>query len=181
MSDELEVLKLMAARLDSAGIAYMLSGSMAMNYYAQPRMTRDLDLVVELATADAGRVTTLFAADFYCDQDAIRDAITRQGMFNLIHTERVVKVDCIVRKDTPYRRTEFARRRAVPLNDSTIWVVSAEDLLLSKLFWAKDSHSELQLGDARNIIAAVTDLDWGYLEHWAEQLTVASLLAEVRG
>jgi len=180
MSDELDVLKLVAARLDGAGIAYMLSGSMAMNYYAQPRMTRDLDVVVELTAADARRVTTLFARDFYCDPDTILDAITHQGMFNLIHTERVVKVDCIVRKDTLYRRTEFTRRRSVPLDDIMIWVVSAEDLLLSKLHWAKDSHSELQLGDARNIIAAVTDLDWPYLEHWAEELGVASLLAEVR-
>ena len=58
--------------------------------------------------------------------------------------------------------------------------MSAEDLLLSRLYWAKDSHSELQLQDARNIIATVTDLDWPYLEHWAAQLTVASLLGEVR-
>ena len=110
-------LKLVATRLDGAGIAYMLSGSMAMNYYAQPRMTRDLDVVVELTAADAGRVTALFARDFYCDPDTIRDAIAHQGMFNLIHTERVVKVDCIVRKDTLYRRTEFNRRRSVPLQN----------------------------------------------------------------
>jgi len=151
-----------------------------MNYYAQPRMTRDLDVVVELTAADAGHVTALFAGDFYCDPDTIRDAIVHQGMFNLIHTERVVKVDCIVRKDTLYRRTEFARRRSVPLDDVMIWVVSAEDLLLSKLYWAKDTHSELQLSDARNIIASVTELDWCYLEHWAEHLGVASMLAEVR-
>jgi hypothetical protein len=49
MSDGLVVLKLVATPLNGAGIPYMLSGSMAMNYYAQPRMTRDLDLVVELS------------------------------------------------------------------------------------------------------------------------------------
>jgi hypothetical protein len=30
----------------------MLTGSMAMNYYAQPRMTRDIDIVVELTPQD---------------------------------------------------------------------------------------------------------------------------------
>jgi hypothetical protein len=40
MSDELEVLKLVATRLEAAGVAYMISGSIAMNYYAQPRLSR---------------------------------------------------------------------------------------------------------------------------------------------
>lgn len=47
MITELDVLKDVCERLDRAGIAYMLTGSMAMNYYAQPRMTRDIDLVIE--------------------------------------------------------------------------------------------------------------------------------------
>ena len=60
MSEELEVLRTVAARLDQAGIAYMLTGSMALNYYAVPRMTRDIDLVVELEPGDAERLVRLF-------------------------------------------------------------------------------------------------------------------------
>jgi hypothetical protein len=48
MSEELEILKLIAARLDAACIPYMVSGSIAMSYYAQPRMTRDIDIVTDL-------------------------------------------------------------------------------------------------------------------------------------
>jgi hypothetical protein len=59
-------------------------------------------------------------------------------------------------------------------------MVSPEDLLLSKLHWAKDSRSELQLKDARSLIACVSDLDWGYIETWAEDLGIRDLLAEVR-
>ena len=43
MSDELEVLKILADRLEEAGIGYMVSGSIAANYYTIPRMTRDID------------------------------------------------------------------------------------------------------------------------------------------
>jgi len=46
---ELEVLQDATERLERAGIQYMLTGSIALSYYAQPRMTRDIDLVVELA------------------------------------------------------------------------------------------------------------------------------------
>ena len=180
MSDELQVLQLLAARLDHAGIPYMVSGSMAMNYYAQPRMTRDIDIVVEVAGADATPLAALFADDFYCDADAVREAIAHEGLFNAIHLDLVIKIDFIVRKNTPYRRTEFARRRAVPVGGATVWLVSAEDLLLSKLHWAKDSRSELQLGDVRNLIACVPDLDWSYIDQWAAHLSVTRLLAEVR-
>jgi hypothetical protein len=180
MSDELDVLKLVATRLDAARIAYMVSGSMAMNFYAQPRMTRDIDIVVELVPLDADRVVQLFAVDFYCDTDAVREAIAHRAMFNVIHFDLAVKVDFIVRKATPYREAEFLRRRAATVAGVSLWLVSAEDLLLSKLAWAKDSHSELQLNDVRNIIASVPAIDWPYVEHWASELSVATLLDEVR-
>lgn len=137
MSDELEVLKLVAQRLDGMAIPYMVSGSMAMNYYAEPRMTRDIDVVVALEPSDAARVVAAFGDDFYLDEDALRGAIAQRGTFNLIHDQRVVKVDFIVRKDTEFRRTEFSRRRPVRIDDSTVWIVSPEDLLLSKLVGGK--------------------------------------------
>ncbi len=180
MSVQLDVLKVVVTRLEVAGIQYMVSGSMAMNYYAQPRMTRDIDIVVELTADDVDRVVALFLPDFYCDPGMIRDAVGRRGMFNLIHTESVTKMDFIVRKDTPYRRAEFARRRAVTVDDAMIWLVSGEDLLLSKLVWAKDSQSEIQMSDARNLIACEPALDWDYLEYWAADLSVAELLHRAR-
>lgn len=180
MSEEIDVLKEVAARLEAAGIAYMVSGSMAMNYYAQPRMTRDIDMVVELRSGDADRIQAMFGADFYCNIDAVRDAIASRSPFNLIHTALVIKVDMIVRNDSAYRRMEFSRRRAVNVEGMQLWLVAPEDLLLSKLYWAKDSRSELQLNDARNLIACVLDLDWLYMERWTAELGVGDLLNEVR-
>jgi hypothetical protein len=48
MTEELDVLKIIGERLDTAGISFMLTGSFALGYYAKPRMTRDLDFVVAL-------------------------------------------------------------------------------------------------------------------------------------
>lgn len=61
-----------------------------------------------------------------------------------------------------------------------VWIVSPEDLLLSKLVWAKDSHSEMQLNDVRGLINSVNTLDWHYIREWATQLDVTALLAEVQ-
>src|SRR5271155_3603047 len=110
MQDEIEVLRDISSRFESAGIAYMLTGSMAMNYYAQPRMTRDIDIVVALQPADAMRVVQLFSPDYYVSREAVESSIARQSLFNLIHNESVIKVDCIVRKQSEYRLAEFNRR-----------------------------------------------------------------------
>jgi hypothetical protein len=110
----------------------------------------------------------------------VRHAVDHQGSFNVIHTATVIKVDFIIRKNTAYRRLEFERRRALTVEGHVIRVVAPEDLVLSKLAWAKPSHSKVQLRDVRNLIACVPNLDWVYLERWAADSTVAELLAEVR-
>jgi predicted nucleotidyltransferase len=180
MQDELSVLKLVTGRLEAAGMAYMVTGSVAVSLYAQPRMTRDVDLVVELRPSDAERIVEMFGAEFNCDAERIRDAIARQSMFNLIHTAAVVKLDVIVRKNGAYREEEFRRRRVAEIDGVKMWVVSAEDLMLSKLDWARSSRSEVQLRDVRRVIEAQPGLDWAYVEKWAARLGLLDLLSEVR-
>lgn len=174
MSAELEVFQDIAGRLERAGIAYMLTGSVALSYYAEPRMTRDIDLVVEVAGRDSARLAGLFAPDYYVSEADVRRALQERGMFNVLHLGKVVKVDLIVRKDDEYRRNEFSRRKKMHLGGVDAWIVSKEDLILSKLAWAKPSMSELQLGDVRNLLA--TGADTAYLRRWAPALSVAGLL-----
>jgi hypothetical protein len=172
---ELEVLSDVVGRLDRAAIPYMLTGSIALSYYAQPRMTRDIDLVVELAGRDAKSVEALFTPGYYVSDVDIDRALTDAGMFNVLHLDKLVKVDLIVRKDAPYRRHEFTRRQRVPMPGFAAWIVSREDLILSKLAWAKDSGSEMQLRDVRALLAG--DVNRKYLERWAPELSVMELLA----
>lgn len=166
--DELALIQDVVQRLGQVGLAYMLTGSLAMSFYAQPRMTRDVDLVVEMDEADAERVYDVFDDDYYVSLDAIREAVAHASMFNVIHNESLIKVDLIVRKDEPYRRAEFARRHPVRIGDLEVFLVSKEDLILSKLVWAKDSQSEQQLRDVQNL--AGTGYDRAYLERWLAEL-----------
>ena len=172
--NELDVLREVCARLESVGIDYMLTGSLAMNYYAQPRMTRDIDLVVALAESDKLPLSRLFQAEYYIDPESVAEAVDSGSMFNLLHLESVVKVDMIVRKDSPYRIQEFERRQRVNIGDFQLWIVSKEDLILSKLVWASLSNSELQLNDVRNLL--LTGVDEDYLQRWVGELSVTSLL-----
>ncbi|MBI2911707.1 MAG: hypothetical protein HYY05_06160 [Chloroflexi bacterium] len=177
--DELVLLLEVAGLLDSARISYMVTGSMALNYYAMPRMTRDLDIVIDLRPAEAARLEELFEATFYVDEAMVRDELARRGMFNMIHRSTFLKVDFIVRKDGAYDILAFERRRGVSIRGQTVAVISPEDLVLSKLVWARDSGSELQLRDVRNVLEMAPDLDGDYLAEWAQRLGVAALLAQL--
>ncbi len=181
MTDQLDVLALVTARLDAAGIAYMVTGSMAAGYYGQPRMTRDVDLVVELQHGDPERMEVMFSEAFLLSADTARGAMAHQTMFNAIHREAFVKVDFIVRKSEAFRIEEFGRRRLVELDGHPMWLVSPEDLILSKLAWVRGSSSDVQARDVRAVIAAQNlRLDWGYLEAWAVRLGVSADLEAAR-
>ena len=108
----------------------------------------------------------------------MREAVQNKGMFNLIHDQYIIKVDFVVRKDTPYRRKEFSRKKNISVDGQELCVVAPEDLILSKLVWAKDSKSEVQLRDVRNLLQSVKGLNRRYLTRWAKQLGVDALYRE---
>ena len=91
MNEELDVLKEVAGRLERAGIAYMITGSIAANFYTVPRMTRDIDIVVELRERDVARFISLFETDYYLEAQTVEQAVRAKGMFNLIQHQHVVK------------------------------------------------------------------------------------------
>ena len=171
----LEVISL----LNKLGIPYMLTGSLAKTFYATPRMTRDIDIVVELEASDVTSVVTGFEGSFYIDKDAVYSAIKESRMFNILHLRFHVKVDLIVRKVDEYRKVEFSRRRELTLNGIKCWVVSPEDLILSKLWWAKDSLSDLQLSDVKDLMMSV-QLDHAYIENWVKKLSLEHVYGMVK-
>ncbi|MBI3372778.1 MAG: hypothetical protein HY017_13615 [Betaproteobacteria bacterium] len=177
ITPELAALQDLCTRLDGAGIAYMLTGSLAMSYYARPRMTRDIDLVVSLGAEDVARLAGALGGDYHADADAIRAAIRDARPWNILHLPSLVKIDLIPRKDTAFRLGEFERRRRIQFAGFALWIVSIEDLILSKLEWSRESRSEQQRRDLRSLLQA--PLDRAYLEQWAARLELNELLEEV--
>ena len=174
--NEIDIVRDISRRFEQINIPYMLTGSMAMNYYAQPRMTRDIDVVIAISPDDVGRIAALFRPDYYVSEENIRESIAHESIFNLIHQESVIKVDCIIRKNSEYRRMEFGRRQKISVLDFITFIVSKEDLIISKLSWAKESNSDVQLSDVRNLLA--TGYDDAYLRHWTRELGLDNLLKE---
>ena len=180
MSEELEVLKLVTGRLGKANINYIISGSIAANYYTVPRMTRDIDIVIELKNADIENFIQNFQQDFYVDHEIIKNEVRSRGMFNLIHKEYALKVDFIVHKNSEFQESSFLRKKKVVVDGISVWIISPEDLIIAKLLWAKDSYSELQLNDISNLMKTVDSLDKSYIENWTRKLGLEYVYKRVK-
>ena len=111
----------------------MLSGSVALSIYTLPRATRDFDFVVHLQQKDIGDLLARFREGYYCDRDAVKEAIMHHSMFNIIDHASGFKADFIILKNEPFRKAEFDRRLEIVFEGMPVNVVSAEDLLLSKI------------------------------------------------
>lgn len=166
----IRVLHDIASRLERLNIPYMLTGSLAMFQYSVYRMTADIDLVMELQERHAQLFIDSLERDYYVPHGSMRRAIESEKMFNVLHQKTAFKVDCIMRKSTPFQESAFERRQKIDFHGGDIYIITAEDLVLSKLLWAADTESEKQLTDVKNLLRNPPDVS--YIEAWVDELGV---------
>src|SRR5205085_7074558 len=94
----IETMRDFITKVDRLGIEYMVTGSYAMSAYGEIRMTKDIDIVVELAPEKTHSFFELFKDDYYVSEPSIRRAADHSGMFNIVNLVHGGKIDCIIRK-----------------------------------------------------------------------------------
>lgn len=169
------LLRTVVGALREAGIPFMLTGSIAAAYHGASRATMDLDLVVEPKPDQLGAlVAAVSRAGVYVSADAALEAVRSQSMFNVIDGRTGWKADLIVRKAREFSTVEFDRRQPTELMGIAVDVASVEDVILSKLEWAKLGGSARQLDDVRALLRVNAEaVDRGYLQHWIDVLGLA--------
>ncbi len=182
MTPEQEALAKVLQQIEALGIPYMVAGSVASSHYGRPRMTHDVDVVLDPTPTDlSSLVGELTRAGLYVNADVAQRALQSRRQFNVIEAGSGLKIDLIIRKERPFSTGELARRRRVDLGLGVeVALATAEDTILSKLEWAsKAGGSERQLGDVVGIIEVNrARLDTDYIERWAAELGVAGLWRE---
>lgn len=173
----IETLRDFVLKANELGIEYMVTGSFAMSAYGEIRFTRDIDVVVQITEKDVARITRKFETEYYVSDESIRNAIARKSMFNVISNTHGGKVDCIVMKDDEYARYSFTRRWKASVSGLDFWVTTKEDLIIAKLNWARDSHSEMQIRDIANLTSS--EYDSIYVSEWIERLDLNGIWSEV--
>lgn len=178
-----ELLTKVIQALNQIGIEYMVTGSVASSLHGAPRLTHDIDLVIAIEPKQIQDLVKAFPGpEFYLDEGSVREAMKREGMFNLIYVREGDKVDFWILTEDPFDRSRFSRRYRESFVGLEIMVSSPEDTILAKLRWAKLSGgSEKQFTDALRVFEVQYGaLNMDYLEDWARKLDVGSLWQRIK-
>ncbi len=181
-SEIVEVLSPLVETLEDFGISYYVGGSVASSAYGESRVTADVDVVADIPLAQAQRLAKQLEQEYYTSADMIKDAIRYRSSFNIIYLSTMTKVDIFIPKTRSFAQQERLRSRPVILITGTrpFLLSSPEDIILNKLEWYKmgGEVSTRQWNDLMGVInRQKASLDFGYLQQWARELHVESLLA----
>ena len=184
-ADAVDVALLVGRALEAAGVRYFLGGSLASSMQGEPRSTNDIDLVIDMREAQVAALVSALGPDFSVDEEALCASL-RQGIAaNLFYLPLFIKVDLMPRGAAAFDESEFARRQSVAVgpDGAALWVKTAEDSVLRKLWWFEQGGrvSDRQWRDVVAILrASGARLDGGYLSAWSAPLGVAELLEAAR-
>jgi hypothetical protein len=170
------VLREVVTALGQAGIPYMVVGSFASNLYGNGRGTQDIDIVVS-ANADQIRALLNYMpkSQYYFDTDAALEACRRKSMFNILDMERGWKIDIIFQKSGAFHQQAFLRRTPAQIDGVDVFALTAEDVVVSKLEWAKMGESSRQLEDIAGVLKVQQNsLDHAYIQKWITELGLTS-------
>lgn len=165
--DSQQIASLVVAALARCGLPHMVVGSFARNFHAFARSTQDADIVLAVDAAGLSRFETELGSEFSLDPQATFETNTGTFRHTLKHVATEFKIELFLLSNDPFDQERFRRRQPFKFNDHPSFVLTAEDLILSKLRWARSKDLE-DIADVMAVKGAVA-LDWNYLHHWADQ------------
>lgn len=176
--DQIDLLRYLVKTLDRLGISYMVVGSLASGAYGEPRMTQDIDVVIDADEQQIIGLCQAFSSDeFYVNQEAALAARRRGGQFNIIHSTSGNKIDLLIAGIDGWGRTEIARRERMQiLPDLEGYCARPEDLILSKMAYYREGGSEKHLRDIAGMMKVSGEqVDRDYVSRWAAALGVSEI------
>lgn len=171
----LDLLRRMHDVLGGLGVRHAVVGSMASMLYGEPRMTRDIDIVIDLPAHQVAEFCDQFPPpDYYVSKPAAAQAVKERGQFNIIHIPSGNKVDLMLCKMHGWGRSQLDRVRQIAVcSGVTVNVAAPEDVILGKLQYYHEGASDKHLRD----IVAMLDISGGlidreYIQRWTIELNV---------
>lgn len=168
---------------DRLRIVYCVTGGYAVSIWGRPRATFDLDIIIKLQTEKLFRLVkslkSLSTAG-YLDENVAKKTLRAGGEFNFIHPESGVKVDFWVVGQDVISLNELKRRIPKKIKNQTIFFISPEDLILSKLRWHKKTESSRQLEDIEGVLKiSQSKIDLRYLKRWAGRQSTSKIFNDL--
>jgi hypothetical protein len=178
---EYEVFAFVIDILEKLRIPYMIGGSVAAIAYGEARLTLDMDVVIDMNKEQAKQFADSFGQEYYVNLDSILEAMRTRGHFNIIQSEKGIKVDFYLLKDEVFDQEEFLRKRREAFDEKREAVFAApEDVILKKLEWYKMGESQKHIDDIKGVLRiSGGKLDMPYIEKWALKIGVQDIWQKI--
>lgn len=163
MADSLEITTLVVAALGRSGVPHVMVGSFARNFHAFPRSTKDADIVLAVDPAGLNRFEAELGSEFSLDPQTTFETNTGTFRHVLIHKDTEFKTELFLLSRDPFDMERFQRRQVIQFNGHETCVLTAEDVVVTKLRWLRPKDVQ----DIHDVIAVKrAALDWNYIHRW---------------
>ena len=174
---EHDLIQVFTSRLNQLGIAYMVTGAVAATIYGEPRLTHDIDLVVDLRLPDINAFVDAFPLEeFYCPPaEVIRLETGRpqRGHFNLIHHETGLKADVYASGADSLHKWGLLNCRPIAVGGEDVWLAPPEYVILRKLEYYREGASEKHMRDIAGMLELCGDqIDFVLLEGKVHEMSL---------
>lgn len=160
-------------------ISFHLTGGITGVVYGEPRLTQDIDIVIENVAVLAkleSLIVDLTNSDFIFSTDTIRDAVNSKSMFQLFDSVESLKLDIYPREMI---KGELSRSQEVEIFESvSMPIASRADAAVSKLIWVSKG-SQKSRRDFRQILMRSSEAEVSSMREMAKELGLEGLLNEV--
>lgn len=177
-----ELLERVVGIFERLGIPYLVTGSVAAMAYGEPRLTNDIDIVAGVTEEQIPALAAAFPAeDYYISAEMIREAVREQDQFNIIHPASGLKIDVIIRRDTPFDQSRFQRvRRIHPAPSYEADFAAPEDVIIKKMEYYREGGSEKHLRDITGmLLTSGNEIDRDYIALWAGRLGLTEIWSAI--
>jgi hypothetical protein len=180
MTDDEATLAVLDA-LETLAIPYMVVGSLSSNLYGVPRSTRDADFVIQFDSESLFQLANRLGASFRLDPQMTFETttLTFRHIIDVVGT--LFKIELFHLSDEPHDQERFRRRRRLKMQNREVSVAAAEDVIITKLRWAKGARRSKDRDDVQDVIVVQgKNIDWPYVYTWCDRHGTRDLLDEIR-
>jgi hypothetical protein len=176
-----EIVRRVFEALEVTSIPYVLVGSFASNIYGIVRSTKDADFVIRVAPGEFKNLMDALGPGFVRDPQIQFETVTGTKKYLVSEPESGFEIEFFELSDDPHDQQRFVRRRKLTVLDHDAWVLTPEDVLVTKLNWLHRANRGKDLLDVENVISVQADaLDWRYIESWCDAHGSRPLLEKIR-
>ncbi len=179
----IETLSAVAHALEEAGARYAVTGSIASSLHGEPHASLDVDFLVDASVEQARRLAQRLSPRFYAPEDVLTSAARERSFMNVVDNRTSLKADLSFTDQGGYLAEALGRRTKARIGSTPgeFWFVTAEDVILMKLLWRKDTRSVKQWENALGVARVKgARMDWKYLFEQARRLGVEDDLVQLR-